>query len=91
MKNIYPYHYEDEITNWVLWFGNVDASAEVIKEWIEQYAELEDFDLIVYENMQDVKSVPGIKHLQILARKSEQEQRRIYFHCDNQENCYIQK
>ena len=88
MKSAWPYHYEDGITNWVLWFGNVNASAEEIKGWIEQYAELEDFDLIVYENVQIVKTVPGIKHLQILARKTEQEQRKIYFHCDNKENCY---
>ena len=91
MKSAWPYHYEDGITNWVLWFGNVNASVEEIKGWIEQYAELEDFDLIVYENVKYVKTVPGIKHLQILARNTVQPQRKIYFHCDSSQNCYIQQ
>ena len=40
MVNKYPYHYEDDVTNWVLWLGNKKAGDEEIKTWIERYEEL---------------------------------------------------
>ena len=47
---------------------------------IEHCEELEGYDLIVYENPADMKSVRSIPHLQILARKTrEVEKQTIYF------------
>ena len=85
MVNKYPYHYARGITNWVLWFEKEDATREEMIRWVEGYEELDDYDLIVYENPPSYKSVKGIRHLQILARETEDGQRRqIYFHSNNE-------
>jgi len=86
MPNKYPYHYEAGVANWVLWFGKENATNREMIGWIEGYHELDDFDLIVYENPMPMKSVKGIRHLQILARRTMYGQRRkIYFHSNNEE------
>jgi len=85
MVNKYPYHYARGITNWVLWFEKEDATREEMIRWVEGYEELDDYDLIVYENPPSGKSVKGIRHLQILARETGDGQRRqIYFHSNNE-------
>ena len=85
MKNLYPYHYEEGVTNWVLWFEKEDATYEEMIGWIEGYEELGNFDLIVYENPTYAKTVRGIRHFQILARETAYgEKRQIYFDSNNQ-------
>lgn len=85
MVNKYPYHYAAGITNWVLWFEKEDATREEMIAWVEGYPELDGFDLIVYENPTRSKSVRGIRHLQILARKTKEGgTRQIYFHSNNE-------
>ena len=85
MKNLYPHHYEESVTNWVLWFKKENATDKEMIGWIEGYEELNSFDLIVYETPNLEKSVRGIRHLQILAKKTANgERRQIYFHSNNQ-------
>jgi len=78
--NRFPYHYEPEVTNFVLWYGNADATKEEKMRMVLECEELNEYDLIVYENPPEQKSVLGIAHLQILARKTpEHNTRTIYF------------
>ena len=70
IKNKYPYYYESDVTNWVLWLRNQNEGDEDIKSWIGGHEQLRKYDLIVYENSQQQKSVKGIRHLQILARET---------------------
>ena len=67
--NKFPYYFEDGVKNFVLWYGNKNATKEEKEEWILQYKELEIYDLIVFENDPNLRSVRLIPHLQILARK----------------------
>ena len=53
-----------------MWYANENASKNEKKGMIERCEELEGYDLIVYENPADMKSVRSIPHLQILARKT---------------------
>ena len=63
-----------------MWYANENASKNEKKDMIEHCEELEGYDLIVYENPADMKSVRSIPHLQILARKTrEVEKQTIYF------------
>ena len=63
--NEFPYNFEDDVKNFVLWYGNNDATKLEKEEWISQCEELKNFDLIVFENMSSLKSVKLISHLQI--------------------------
>ena len=67
--NRFPYHYEAGVTNFVLWYGNTNATKEEKMRMVLECDELNEYDLIVYENPPSQKSVPGIAHLQILAKK----------------------
>ena len=78
--NKFPYHYEPDVTNFVLWYGDENASKDKKMRLVEAYEELKEYDLIVYENPPEMKSVPGLPHMQILARKTEEgTTRTIYF------------
>ena len=67
--NKFPYFYEDGVENYVLWYGNKDATKSEKYNVISQQEKLKQFDLIVFENPEMYQSVKGIPHLQILARK----------------------
>ena len=69
--NKFPYFYEDDVTNYVLWYENKDATKKEKQKWISECGELKNYDLLVFENPEFIKSIKMIPHLHILARKSE--------------------
>ena len=77
--NKFPYFYEDDVTNYVLWYENKDATIIEKQKWVSECGELKNYDLLVFENPECIKSIKMIPHLQILARKSECETPKTIF------------
>ena len=78
--NKFPYFFEDDVKNFVLWYGNKHTTKSEKEEWMSQCEELKNCDLIVFENMSSLKSLNLISHLQIMARKTKNnEKRKIMF------------
>ena len=65
--NKFPYFYEDDVTNYVLWYENRVATEIEKQKWVSQCVELKNCDLLVFENPKRMKSIKQIPHLQILA------------------------
>ena len=78
--NKFPYFFEDDVKNFVLWYGNKYTTKSEKEEWMFQCEEFKHCDLIVFENMSSLKSLNLISHLQIMARKTKNsEKRKIMF------------
>ena len=57
------------MTNYVLWYENKVATKIEKQKWISICGELKNYDLLVFENPECLKSIKMIPHLHILARK----------------------
>lgn len=79
-ENTFPYHVEDKIYHYVIWFNpkyygsdiKLNESDEMIKEIISEYnsnTDTEIVDYIYFENSSSNKSVLGVKHIHIFTQK----------------------